>query len=152
MDYLKFKDLKAEVLLCEWIKGFSNITGPGQISTLSCSKWDVSLAKDNEWNSVLTKRLVVLTTPGSASPAYVYLARWCWIAEKRHCHQRLNRMSTIIMAPLCSIYIFNILRAFKCWLTGWLQICCAYVKIHITSCHLEDQDTPTLCWQVKSAV
>lgn len=78
------------------------------------------------------QRPLVLNTPGSASTACADLARWCWIAKKRHRHQRLSAMSTIIMAPLCSIYISNILRAFKCQLTGWLWICCAYVKMHIT--------------------
>lgn len=40
-------------------------------------------------------------------------------------------MSTIIMAPLCSIYISNILRALKCRLTAWLQIWRANAKIHL---------------------
>lgn len=92
------------------------------------------------------KGLVVLTTPGSGSPAYTNLARWCWIAENRHCHQKQSRMNTVIMPPLCPIYISNILQAVKCWLTRWLQICCPFVKIHVTSCYLGDQNNLTSCW------
>lgn len=100
------------------------------------------------------QRLLVLTTSVSKYPARTDLTRWCWIAEKRHCHQRLNRMCTIIVAPLCSIYISNILQALKCQLTGWLQICYALHQVlhHLLSSRRSGHPDLVLTWlyQVKS--
>lgn len=109
---LEIEYLTVAVVLRERRKGFSN--RPGQVSLLDCSKWDVLLAKDND--CILTKDWLSNSSWLCFSGLHLF-SQMVLNCRKSQCLQRLNWTSTITVAQLCSIYIFNILPVFffKCW-------------------------------------